>query len=41
MSKYVDKLPSHIPSYVEEINRKTKVIKYPKITVLEKNLDNI
>lgn len=39
MSKYVDKLPSHIPSYVEEINGKTKAITYPRITVLEKNLE--
>lgn len=39
MSKYVDKLPSHIPSYVEEINRKTKVIRYPRIIVPEKNLE--
>ena len=45
MSKYVDKLPSHIPSYMEKINRKTKAIKYPRITVpkkkKKKNLGNI
>lgn len=35
MSKYVDKFPSHIPSYAE-VNRKTKVISHLRLTVLEK-----
>lgn len=38
MSKYVDKLPSHIPSYVEEANRGEKAINYSGISVLEKKI---